>query len=197
VELLVRLLETMIWPLLIGWIFWTVKSETRGLLARLRSAKYRDFEATFERALTETEDTARQLIKAEPRSFSLLIPAVIDTDKYREVCALAMTSTRAAIMDAWRELELAAVTGGLNNNVSLTGKRGRVSGIAAIDHLHESKVISDQIKKLYLQLRELRNQANHAAFEMGIDEAKRYAGIALQFAEWLRVLKPGSIREVE
>lgn len=193
-ETFTRLVDTLVWPLLIGWVFWTLKTEISGLLGRLKSAKYKDFEATFERELRETEKTAIESIKAEPLSISIFALALKDADKYQEVCNLATISARAAIMDAWRELELAAVTAGLNSHVPLTGKRGRVSGIAAIDHLHESKVISPEVKKLYLQLRHLRNQANHAAFEMGIDEAKRYAGISLQFSEWLRDLRPDSAK---
>lgn len=192
-EIFARLLEATIWPLVIGWIFWSVRSELRALLGRMKSAKYKDFEATFERGLAVTEDVARKAIIMSPTmSSTFLALSLKDPNKYSEVSALAMTSPRAAIMDAWRELELAAVTAALNNRVSLTGKRGRVSGIAAIDHLHESRLISEQVKNLYLHLRELRNQANHAAFEMGVDEAKRYAGLALHFSEWLRDFRSSS-----
>jgi hypothetical protein len=172
-SMIVDLVAALAWPatvLVLGLLF---RSELRGVIGRLTHVKYKDWEAQFDRELREAERRAKEIpeVHREPR---LQLP---ESTEHERVLRLAQISPRAAVVEAWREVELATSRAARVAGLSV---EGRIAGTRHFQKLVQQEVVAGSFVPLYEQLRRLRNEAAHAPeFEIDQAEAERYVDLAL------------------
>lgn len=103
---------------------------------------------------------------------------------YEHLARIGEVSPRAAILEAWREVEVASVVAAAQDGVAVNGK---TDGNGVIRALAEKRAIPPELRDLYEQLRELRNKAAESKdFTLPPEEAERYVNLALGLAALLR-----------
>lgn len=183
---LVQLVSALVWPITVFVIVLLFRREVRAAAGRLRTLAYKDFKAEFERDLLKLEGEVRQL----PEKETLKLPEHTDkkptqTDE-AVLTRLAEISPRAAIMEAWRNIEVTTKQVTDAHGISLSGN---IAGIRAINELVKRGLLPETVLPIYERMRRMRARAAHAAdFAIEQDEAERYIEMAHAFHMSLRFL---------
>jgi hypothetical protein len=97
---------------------------------------------------------------------------------------LARLSPRAVVLEAWLQLEKAAIDAARRHNLKLASREER-SPILLGHALEEAGIIGEDKQEIYYRLRNLRNAAAHASeFAFEPEPALEYADLALRLAEY-------------
>ena len=179
---LIKLVDILAWPLTVLVILYFLKDKLPELFQRMRSFEVGSFKAEFNEGLKELEEIAE--------APSTQTTAYLYDSKAIQLQKLAEISPNGAVVDAWREVELASLSAALHNGLNVRGPKGRVAGNAAIKELSNSGVINDKMAAVYAQLKQLRNQAAHHEGQISSGQAKEYALTALEIAGQFREIKP-------
>jgi Sec-independent protein translocase protein TatA len=107
-----NLISSIVWPLIVVIIILILRNPLRELIRdlgrRLRSIKFPGGEAEFSQELAEIKEAADEAnlppLPVSPATSSLLFK--IEEDE-RQWCRLAELSPRAAVIEAWRQVEIA------------------------------------------------------------------------------------------
>jgi hypothetical protein len=103
---------------------------------------------------------------------------------YAQLLRIAEVSPRAAVTEAWRKLE--STVDQLAANMGIDAK-SPMSGVRVIRSLIQEEEVDPSLLEDFNRLRKLRNQAAHAEeFDISQTEAERYAGLAIEIAEFLK-----------
>ncbi len=169
-EALITILDITIWPITVLVISLIFKTETKKLITRLTSLKFKGVEANFTNELKQIEKDA-QKIKSNKESVSVTSIKEIENRLDR----LVDISPKAAILEAWSEIE------GLGYKVGLT--RGtvmpRVFPKAIVEYLESTGEFSPLEIKLIEDLRRLRNSVSHIPdVEISTIDAERFMNIS-------------------
>jgi len=172
-EYFVDIIKAIAWPASIIWLGYIFRNEVRQLLGRMSKFKYKDIEADFEKDLDSAE-TSAQSIKAPKSKTSE------ETLTYKEqLLRIAEISPRAAIVEAWTLIEMAAHKSGLVHGTTIP----RTSPKLIIEVLSASEKLTKDSIMLIENLRRMRNKATHMPdFAISQTEAERYLGLAVQSA---------------
>jgi Domain of unknown function (DUF4145) len=175
-----KLVGDVAWP---GAAFGAVlllREPLKAMLALVSKVKVSSVEVEFDRKLGIAKEEALseipQLASAADR-----LPSMIDP----ETLKLAEVSPRAAVMEAWRHVEAAAlraakslVQDGTFTNQTMTFR--------AIGIIEKSGALPSTIVDLMRRLRALRNDAAHAAeFDLSVGSAIEYLQLAVQVVSYL------------
>lgn len=162
-EHLLRFLEIIAWPSTVLVLAFTFRSELRGIVARVTSLKYKDWEATFERDIAPAE-----------KKIGTVFPSTALPDKGRaRLERLSEASPRAAILEAWIEME--QVLSSLAKAHSIDPR----SPLQTLRELEALGVISPDLAESFRSLRRLRNKAAHVSdFAVEKQQAQRYINLA-------------------
>ena len=174
------------WPLTVLFLALLFRAEIRRAFGRLLQLKYKEFEATFKDELREAEAEVKDVATLRQNQVTVL-PEPAPTDgKDQELARIAEISPRAAIVEAWRDIELA--THALADKYAVRGEH-RIEGSTTIRDLIAKGALPEEFLRLYNRLRRLRSQAVHAPdFALEKDEAERYINLARYLARQLRTL---------
>ncbi|WP_426178500.1 DUF4145 domain-containing protein [Pseudomonas sp. TWRC1-2] len=176
----IKVLEILAWPctaIFFGLLF---RSQVAGLIRRINAVEAGGVKAAFSAELLEIRDS--QELAEEPHP-----PKSFDS-KASRLQTLAELSPNGAVVDAWREVELATISAALTAGVTVKGNKGRVSGSAAIKGLQTEGILSESTNDLFDKLRALRNKAAHSSETIEPSDAKEYVLAALELAEKFREL---------
>lgn len=173
----------MVWPITTIWLGYIFKGEVRALLGRITQFKYKDVEANFDKQLVQAELEATKLKSSLPKEWEQATLRGVLT-QYEQLKRIAQASPRAAIIEAWLDVEVAvcaaAKKAGLEvkfnfNTYELANK------LASLD------VIPKETLSVFNSLRKLRNQTTHLPdFTLSQEEADRYLDLALKVANTFR-----------
>lgn len=185
-ELIAQLVSALAWPLTVIIIVLIFRREFRAAAGRLRTLAYKDFKAEFERDLMKLEGEVRQLPEKPIQS----LPEHTDTKPRQtdEAVLLRLTeiSPRAAIMEAWRNIEVTTKQVADVHGISVGGN---IAGARAINDLVKKGLLPGSVLPIYERMRRLRARAAHAKdFAIEQDEAERYVEMAHAFHMSLRFL---------
>ncbi len=176
-----KLLEHGAWPLAACAIILFMRAEIRSLLPYMKKFKAGPVEADFEHAVSEMSTKAASLPTPS------VAPELLDPDD-DIVIQLAKFHPRSAILESWREVEIAA-----NQALSKRLPNGPAAPMRAtqvVNHVLDAKLLSAEAANTLQSLRTLRNQVIHEhGFEPSLAAAKRY----VQSAKQLKVLLEGFI----
>lgn len=149
-------------------------------MTRLR---YKDLELEFGRGVAEVK--AEAIEELPPLEKAIAAGAAED----QQLSELAKLSPRAAITEAWRQVEAAAVQAARRNDVSLAPAEVASTG-RVIRSLEQHGVIDVGKIGLLHDLRGLRNQAVHAPdFAVSTDAALDYVQLARRVREYLETAR--------
>jgi hypothetical protein len=177
---LVQLISALAWPATVLSLAMIFRHELRRAASRLSSLQYKDFKAGFERDLKRLEGE----VQALPAEVRVPTDAPASENKaalssYDRLVRIAEISPRAAIMEAWRDIEVTTKKVADAHGLSVDGA---VAGVKAIRDIVGRGLLPRSVIGVYEQMRRLRARAAHAAdFAIDSEEAERYIDTAHKF----------------
>ena len=175
-----QIIDSLSWPIVVIFTVWLTKDKLGDLLPRLKKFKHKDTELEFIEGVNEL------LIEGKPTK----------TDESKELelsrkalQGLANISSRSAIIEAYRIVEVAAVKAIEKAYPELQGKD--IKKQVQISKMLRRKVLNSD---RYVQLRELlglRNKAAHADdFSLSGSPIETYIDVALSITNELEHYQP-------
>lgn len=156
-----RLLDAVVWPVALLLVVWWLREPLAELIQGLKRFRSRWFDAEFGRRLQEMETKAD---RAQLPGF----------EEEANPERLAAISPRAAITEAWRNVEIALREQARQRGYPEGENVWRVS-----ERLAEEGVISPSTRDLLSDMRHLRNEAVHAdEIALNSAEALEYSDLA-------------------
>lgn len=193
-DILVKLVEALAWPITILIIIFLFKKELAKIFTRLSSFKYKEFEAQFNLGLDTAEEKAKELPIEQRGDIKLTGSAeVVFDSKYARLREIAKLSPRSAISSAWFEVENVLYE---INKESLKYNAPSFKLSQVLNDLVKKELISNSANDIFRELRQLRNQSVHyPEFAINQDEAERYIDVALKLSGELIKVKEKLISE--
>jgi hypothetical protein len=182
-ETLIQIIDSLGWPITILIIALIFKSELSKLLLKLSTLKYKDFEAKFGHQLEVVEKKVKELPK--PKFKKAPPPEIEEKSKEEEtdfdrLIRIAEISPRAAIAEAWTEVEIAARKAANQAKLKIN-KPESVINIA--NAFINEGVFNDAVLTALNEIRDLRNKAVHMEdFNISHNEAIKYIDLAFNLA---------------
>jgi len=174
-EFIASTVESIAWPVVILVLIVLLRKPFAELVPFLERLKYKDFEIEFAERVQEI----RSQLPAEPPT-----PATKSQPGPEPSTAAqrAKVSPRAAVAEAWREVESAAMSAARR----LGGPRSKTLSYEAIRYLEQSDRLDRGTVSLLRDLRGLRNQVAHAPeFALSARSALEYEDAAARVAAHL------------
>ena len=172
------IVSSLAWPLVLIAALVILRRPLGQLIPLLQRIKYKDFELEFGRKL----DDIKSKMELEP----VEIPTDELIKSEERIAKLAEVSPRAAVLEAWRQLELklSCIT---QKQAQIQGKTvTKLSVQDAMLRLAASGVLTPSTSGTLRELRYLRNQSAHAPdFALSVASALEYARVAGQLAAML------------
>ena len=174
---------SLAWPSAVVLLVLALRKPIKELLPLLQRVKYKEFELEFGRRVEEVgEEVAREL----PAETVAALPA----DGSSTFTRLAEISPRSAVLEAWADVELAALDAA--SVLGVKSIRSKTLTSQAIHLLEQQGSLSRNVINLLRDLRALRNKAAHAPdFALSIQSAFEYATSASAVARYLRGVARG------
>lgn len=167
-----NIIASLAWPITVITIFIILRRPLFSLFPLVQRLRFQGLELDFSRQI--------HAIAAEAQN---QLPPARKTDERGQPLRahwieLAQLSPRAVVLEAWLELEKAAVQAARKRNPNLRSIELR-SPLILGEALEEVGVLQDSTAGIYHQLRNLRNAAAHASeFAFTPDSAIEYADLA-------------------
>ena len=175
-----EMVGSLAWPSVTGIAIWQLKEKLGELLPRLKRLKHKDTELEFAEGVIEL---AKGSIPAQNNTLQIV------SENREELFFLASHSPRSAILEAYRQVETAAIKAIKRAYPELQGKDVRSQ--VQVSKMLRDKILSDE---RYIQLRELLSLRNTAAhdeeFSLKGTPIETYIDVALLIANELDVYRP-------
>jgi hypothetical protein len=182
-ETLIKLIDSIAWPLtsiILGFMF---RHEFRQILKRFNKLKYKDFEASFEKEIAKIENRTVKL-KEKPSEISQSYQEQY-YETYNRLLELSQVSPRAAISEAWREVEI--ITSQFIEKLGYNSTNTQMSKV--LRNILAENNYPTSIYQDYMDLRNLRNKAVHAEeFEISDLGSEKYIITALDIILFIQKL---------
>lgn len=167
------------WPVAFFATVYLLRGPIAKLVGLISRVKVSEVELEFDRQLTVAKEEASSEIPARS-----LTAEMVDEHLLR----LAGISPRAAVMEAWRHVEAAA----LDAAQVFIGKDqclNKIMTFHAISIIEKSGSVPERIVHLLHRLRSLRNEVAHASdFSLSTASAIEYCQISIQVVSYLQGL---------
>lgn len=176
-EAFARLLEAVAWPSVVAWSVWILRDALQRTIDRITRLKGPGFETELGEVVRRAEREAENANLPPVTEIKNLPLPEQPTDKYRRLCEV---SPRAAIIEGWREIELAVADRFPRSEVYFSPMELR-------ETLQRSQLLDKPSLILLDDLRQVRNHAAHSTrFEISSEESYRLALIATRLAAKIR-----------
>lgn len=161
-----KLVEFLAWPGAVVLVVLLLKKDIQRLLNLLRKVKAGPVEAEFEAAVEKLEQRVVETPGEPPEYYAL-------KDRKLELMRVAEASPRAAVLEAWRDVEAAVLKLADTKAVYVPEKNASVN-TAARALAKEGHLPAEWVSHFY-ELRELRNKAAHSSdFNPTLETAAGY-----------------------
>ena len=159
-----EIVRSIAWPFAIAVIAWWFRSEIRGLVPRLTRFRHNDTEIEFAQDVQRLRAEAEREHLLEPQNETTEAPADETLTRLQEIAAI---SPRAAIVEAWIDVERASADAVRRLNIPIDQNlRTPMRFISMLSAQHIDPRRMRQID----ELRRLRNDAAHVP-EFTVDES--------------------------
>ena len=183
-----ELAKALAWPISIMLIVFLLRNNLNELLPALKRLKIGALEAEFSEDLAKAEQQAQQANLPPPEQAVETMVGVPEP-AYEKYERLAYISPRAAIIEAWRDVEITlkvTATGGDYSSLQSSSLRN-TSHI--IKHLIEEDKLHPKDGEFLEFIRSLRNRAAHTHdIDLSSNQAYRYAMLASRISARLRAM---------
>lgn len=178
---LLELVSSLVWPVTTVVLALMFRQEIRAIAARISRFRLPGFEADLQNAEAEVSALAEETISQDPREVDSTAMTILD-----RLYHIADASPRAAIMEAWREIELATKRVAEEYGIPVSG---RIAGTSTVQELIRKGLMPERFLHAYTRLRKVRSSAAHAHdFQIDEAEADRYLDTAYSFLRTLFLL---------
>lgn len=166
-----EVIKALAWPVSVTLLVFLLRKPIIELVPLMKKLKYKELELEFSQEIQALKLEAVDVLpKSQVKSPARLGPSLaLDLVSY---------STHAAIIEAWIELEAAAVgiaSSFWNQGPSDVFKNDQKLG----EYLHQCKVLDDKQLTIYKKLRQLRNKSAHAEeLSLSENDARAYVEMA-------------------
>jgi hypothetical protein len=176
---IVQLVGALAWPVTVLIIFLILRRQLLALIPMLTRLRFRDLELDFGRRVQELANEARQQLAP--------LNGAQEQDRMRENwLELAQISPRAVVLEAWLQLEKAAIEAARQNGLDLKSAELKTPLILG-QALEDASILNGDTAGIYHQLRNLRNAAAHASdFAFTSESAIEYADLATRLTSYLQ-----------
>lgn len=180
-----EIIKALAWPFAVIAIFLVLRKPIQNLLPFVQKLKWKEVEIEFGRQVQEIRaELTQELPQTQIENFARL-------SDDRAILRLAEVSPRAAVLEAWREIELAALDAA--RLLAGEGFRNKTLTFDAIRTIERSEQVDRSLVGSLRELRALRNQAAHAPeFVISKEAAIEYGMSAHAISEYLRRLQPAA-----
>ena len=177
-----ELIKALAWPATVLILVCLLRKPVAELIPLLTRLKYKDIELEFGRRVAEVKaEATEELPPPEPA-------AVLESAEEQTVLELAKLSPRAAVTEAWRQVEVAAVEAARRNDIYLSPSE-LTSPVRVLRALERNQIIEMGKIGLLHDMRGLRNQAVHAPeFAITATAAMEYVQVARRLVEYLKIV---------
>ena len=178
-DLIARLTAALVWPVVVLAMVVGYRKQILRLLQSLARLKVGPAQFEFQSGLEGAEQKAEDLQLAPAPIPQMTARTMLESTYYTAI-QLASISPRAAVIEAWRSVELALADLGKSYDMSIRTPRdaGRI-----LERLEREGLVESEIASLYTDLRTLRNNAVHKPdLDLTPQVALRYAELAARFA---------------
>lgn len=176
-----EIIRSVAWPVTVVVLVVVLRKPLVELIPLLRRLKYKELELEFSQQVSELKAEAESISREHPEEQGQISPSS------NRILNLVSFSTRASIMEAWLEVESAAIavaSSFWNQPPSDVMKNYPKLG----EYLLQCKVINEKQLDIFNTLRKLRNKAVHAEeLELNEKDARSYVQLALNLAEHIRL----------
>jgi hypothetical protein len=180
--LVAELAKALAWPVSAVILALLARKPLVNLISLVQRLKFKDLELEFGQRVRDL----RAVAEAQVRPAGAPPSPVLD----ERFLKLADASPRAVVLEAWRELEAAALAAAHRAKLPMTPQEQR-SGTGLIQALRLGDLIKTDTAHIMQDLRGLRNQAAHAPeFALDRDAALNYAEVAMRIVEQLKMVRP-------
>ena len=177
-------IDSLAWPSAMILLVFVLRKPIKVLLPLLQRLKYKELELEFGKQVGEIREEVAREISDETYLAS-------STDESSATVRLAEVSPRSAVLEAWREVELAALDAA--RTIGGESMQNKTLTYQAIRLLEERQSLDRNLISLLRDLRGLRNQAAHAPdFGLSKESALEYAASASAVARYLKKVSHGT-----
>ncbi|HZX81063.1 MAG TPA: hypothetical protein VFE72_08950 [Lysobacter sp.] len=185
-EFIAAMTKALAWPVALVAIFLVLRRHLVARLPELESLEWKDFHLRFGRRVHQLAAEAQAAL--DPAEIASA-PSIDGEARRRR---LAEISPRAAILEAWIELEGAAAVA-LRRRGAAIPQRELQQPSRLADALISSGLLGAGQATLLSELRRLRNAAAHAADpRIDVDTAREFVGVAAAFERLIRARTPAA-----
>jgi hypothetical protein len=170
---------SLAWPGTLIAAFFILKRHLPAIFPFVERLKYKDFEVEFRKSVEELAEKSQAALPA-PDDDQAAAPR-------NRLYALAEASPRSAILEAWLQVETAAVEALQAKDPDLASKTGMLAPLRLGALLNRYEIIDRAQREIFDRLRELRNKAVHvgeATFHPS--EVAEYIDLASSLASQIR-----------
>lgn len=174
-EHIVEIIKALAWPVAVVWLGYLFRNEVTVLMRRITALKYGDSEVSFvshdlakiEQKVSESSQTEEVIHESTPEELS----------QKDQLYRLAEISPRAAIVEAWTLIEIAAVKRDLTAGTTFK----RTNPKLILDHLVSTGNFSPKNIEIIKSLGQLRNRIIRLPdFAITQEEGERYLDLAIK-----------------
>jgi hypothetical protein len=175
VEHVIELVKALAWPfssIIIAILF---RHELRTAASRLSSLSFKGLKADFKQ---EIENLAKDVEELPPPEQTMEISerTIPGTSDYETLFRIAEISPRAAILEAWRDIEV--ITKQVTDILKIS-IRGQIAGVKAIRELVSKGIMPASSISVYERLRTIRSKAAHAPdYALDAEQSEDYLNLA-------------------
>ena len=174
----VQMTQAVAWPVAAVVLALLLRRPLLGLLPLIQKLRYGPLELDFGRRVAELAVEAERALPAEGQPDA--------GPEAARLSELAQVSPRAAVLEAWLQIEQAAMALSGRDGLPLSSRELRTPLLLG-QALEQAGVLDAAKLEIYHRLRNLRNAAAHAAvFELDTEAALEYVRLALRLAAFLR-----------
>lgn len=175
-----EIIKALAWPTAMIVLISLLKKPIIELVPLMKKLKYKELELEFSQEVMALKEKATEtpiLEVTKTKDLSLATSKALE---------LVPFSTRAAIMEAWVELETAAVE--VASSLYSQSPTEAIRNIPKLaEYLHQVKIIDDKQLDIFQRLRQLRNKAAHAEeLHLSEEDAKAYIIMASDLIKHIR-----------
>jgi hypothetical protein len=174
-------IRSLAWPVVLLVIFLVIRKPITALLPFLQRLKFKEMEVEFSKGVKEV---SAQVDQELPHVSTEAVPRELGP-----VARLAEVSPRAAVLEAWRTVEAAALDAA--RRLQVESFTNQTLTFEALRKLDKDARIDPSVATLLRELRSLRNAAAHAPeFSLSMEAAIEYAASCARVAAYLGSLQP-------
>jgi len=174
--------KALAWPIATAGMLFMLRKPILSGFGKISKLKLKDVELEFGRELEQ----AKAEVAGIPAQLPLPLPTRAPSNS--RILGLAETSPRAAIIEAWLDVEKELLAAAERADVWDT-PRGRRSATLALRALEQSDNLHQGLRRLLHHLKRLRNDAAHSSeFKPSVGDALEYARLSEEATRMLKAL---------